>query len=295
MNKVTNVLVLGAAGLLGHAVLQLLSLRGMQVLGVVRGESARLRLPVALQPIIQVAGDLGDEHTLARLFNTTSPHIVINCVGVVKQSQAAADPLTVLPVNALLPHRLANLCEDIGARLVHISTDCVFSGEKGLYREADLADARDLYGLSKYLGEVGAPHVTLRTSLIGPELGSSHGLLEWFLAQSGPVRGFTRALFSGLPTAELARVIGDVVLPEPRLCGVYHVAACPISKYDLLRLVAHVYDKAIEIVPDDTLVIDRSLDGSRFQEQTGYVAPSWPQLVQQMKTFELLSVPGQSI
>jgi len=191
-----------------------------------------------------------------------------------------------VPINTLFPHRLARLCETVEARLIHISTDCVFNGQKGGYTEEDPTDAQDLYGLSKYLGEVNYPHsVTLRTSIIGHELRSANGLIGWFLEQEGECRGFTRAIFSGLPTVVLARVVRDLVIPDAKLHGLYHVAAEPISKFDLLQLVADVYDKSIEIIPDDTLVIDRSLAADRFHEATAYVPPQWPELVSIMHSY----------
>jgi len=213
--------------------------------------------------------------------------VVINCVGVVKQLESAEDPLVVLPINALLPHRLVRLCETNGARFVHVSTDCVFSGKRGNYQEHDPADADDLYGRSKYLGEVDYPNaITLRTSIIGHELSTTHGLIGWFLSQAGQVRGYRRAIFSGLPTVELARVIRDYVLSQPELRGVYHVSAAPISKYDLLTLVAKTYGRTTQIVPDDNVVIDRSLDSLRFRQATGYEPPVWLDLVRRMHEFQ---------
>jgi dTDP-4-dehydrorhamnose reductase len=230
--------------------------------------------------------DVESGDSLAKAIAAVRPDVVVNCVGVVKQLAAAGDPLAAIPVNSILPHRLARLCELAGARLVHISTDCVFCGTKGMYGEQDPADARDLYGLSKYLGEVDYPHaVTLRTSIVGPELQSAHGLVGWFLSQSGRVKGFRKAIFSGLPTVELARVIRDYVLPRPQLRGVLHVSSAPISKYDLLRLVAQEYGSHTEIAPDETLVIDRSLDSRRFRDLTGYAPPDWPELVRSMREF----------
>jgi len=224
---------------------------------------------------------------LARVFAEVKPQTVVNCIGLIKQLADANDPLQALPVNAMLPHRLARLCELGGARLVHISTDCVFAGTRGNYRESDSADATDLYGRSKHLGEVTYPHtITLRTSIIGHELSSGHALLGWFLAQEGQVKGYTKAVFSGLPTVELARVVREVVLPRPELSGLFHVASAPIAKYDLLKLIADVYGKRIEIIPDDGLVIDRSLNAERFRDATGYVAPPWPELVKRMFEFK---------
>jgi dTDP-4-dehydrorhamnose reductase len=192
-----------------------------------------------------------------------------------------------IPINSLLPHRLARLCKSAGARLIQISTDCVFLGARGMYREADIADAQDLYGRSKLLGEVDEPHaMTLRTSLIGRELASARSLVGWFLAQEGSVKGYERAIFSGMPTVELARVMRDFIIPHPDLHGVYHIAARPISKYELLKLVAAVYGKQIRIIPDRDLVIDRSLSGERFHGATGYVAPDWPELITRMHDFQ---------
>lgn len=285
-NTPARILVLGATGMLGNAVLRVFAgSPGFDAWG-----SARSAAPEGAAPVLRervVTGiDVEDDAALARLFGELRPAAVVNCVGLVKQLAAANDPLAAITINALLPHRLARLCEGHSARLVHISTDCVFSGERGNYAESDPADAQDLYGRSKLLGEVDYPAaITLRTSIIGHELSSAHGLVGWFLAQSGKVRGFTRAIFSGLPTVELARIIRDHVLPRPGLRGLYHVSAAPIAKYELLRLVAARYGKEIEIVPDDRLVIDRSLDSSRFRAATGFQPAAWPELVAAMHDF----------
>ena len=282
-----TVLVLGASGMLGNAMLRLFgSSNTHDTWGSARSASVCGFMPPALRERVICGVDVDNNDALMRLFAQVRPHVVINCVGLVKQLAAAADPLSAIPINSMLPHRLAQLCRVAGARLVHVSTDCVFSGTKGMYREDDPADAQDLYGRSKLLGEVDYPNaVTLRTSIIGHAVAAAHGLIDWFLAQPGPVRGFTRAIFSGLPAVELARVIRDHVLPQPQLRGVHHVSAAPISKYDLLRLVAQAYGKHTEIMPDDKLVIDRSLDSKRFRELTDYVPPTWPELVRVMHEF----------
>lgn len=283
----TRVLVLGASGMLGNAVLRLFAASpGFEVTGSVRSMNSVASLTPRVRSRVLSGIDVENHDSLIQLMSATSPQVVINCVGLVKQLETADDPLAALPINALLPHRLARLCALAGARLVHVSTDCVFSGAKGMYREDDPADATDLYGRSKHIGEVDCPHaVTLRTSIIGHELGSAHGLVEWFLAQSSGVQGFARAVFSGLPTVELARVMRDVVIPRPDLHGVHHVSASAISKYDLLTQVAGVYNKPIPIALDERLVIDRSLDSSRFRAATGYVAPEWPMLIRSMHEF----------
>lgn len=286
-NKQTRVLVLGASGMLGNAVLRLFSQTpGYEVIGSARSSNVLRLLPEGLRDHVICGVDVESFDSLTRLFVNARPDVVINCIGLVKQLAEADDPLAAIPINALLPHRLARLCDLAGARLVQMSTDCVFSGAKGMYVEADMSDAKDLYGRSKYLGEVDYPHaITLRTSIIGHELSGAHSLVGWFLAQQGSVRGFRRAIFSGLPTVELARVIRDHVLPHPELCGLYHVSAEPINKFDLLTLIAGAYGKTIAITPDDTLVIDRSLDSSRFREIAGYKPAAWPELVRGMHEF----------
>lgn len=239
-----------------------------------------------LGPQILTGVDVENQDSLVAVLEKIRPDAVINCIGLVKQFAESDDPLLALPINAMLPHRLAHLCALIGARLVHISTDCVFNGKRGGYRESDLSDAEDLYGKSKHIGEVAMPHtITLRTSIIGHELNSTHGLVEWMLAQEGRIKGYRKAVFSGLPTVELSQIVRDIVLPADQLSGLYHVAAAPIAKFDLLKLVATAYGKSITIEPDDAVVIDRSLNADRFRDATGYVAAAWPALVEKMKEF----------
>jgi dTDP-4-dehydrorhamnose reductase len=282
-----KVMVLGASGMLGNAVFRLLAdSSGIQVTGTMRSRALLPRLREDLRSKVLADVDVEQFDSLARAFAQVRPDAVVNCIGLVKQLADADDPLVALPINALLPHRLARLCDVAGARLVHVSTDCVFSGDRGMYVESDLPDARDLYGRSKLLGEVDYPNaVTLRTSIVGHELASAHGLVGWFLAQQGTVRGYTRAIFSGLPTVELATVIRDNVLGNPSLHGLYHVATAPIAKRDLLDLVAKQYGLSTLIEPDDRLKIDRSLNGSRFSRATGWTAPDWPELVRRMHAF----------
>ncbi|MCO5413243.1 SDR family oxidoreductase [Ralstonia sp. 21MJYT02-10] len=287
LERKMKVLVLGASGMLGNAVFRLFAESpGFDVMGAVRSPGSLRLLPDALAAQVISGVDVEQVDSLTLTFAQMRPDVVINCIGVVKQIAEADDPLTAIPINSLLPHRLARLCDVAGARLVHVSTDCVFSGTKGMYIEADTSDAKDLYGRSKYLGEVDYPHaITLRTSIIGHELARATSLIGWFLAQKVKVKGFTKAIFSGLPTVELARVIRDYVIPYPELRGLYHVSAKPINKYDLLNLVAQAYGKEIEIEPDATLIIDRSLDSTRFTQATGYQSAEWPELVRRMREF----------
>lgn len=283
----SRVLILGVTGLLGNAMLRVLAeCESLEVHGSTRSVATVQLLRQPLRARVHAGVDAVDADALTRLLELR-PAVVINCVGVVKQLAESNDPLAVLPVNAMLPHRLSRLCALIGARLLHISTDCVFSGTRGGYRDEDTPDAVDLYGRSKQIGEVvDQPHVlTLRTSFIGHELRSRRGLIEWFLSQRGRVHGYSRALFSGLPTVELAGVVRDHVLTRPGLHGLYQVAAPPIDKLTLLRLVAAQYGHDVQIVPDDELIIDRSLDSTRFRQATGYEPPAWPELVRRMHAF----------
>ncbi len=284
---VAKVLVLGAGGMLGHTLLRFLAESpGVVAVGSVRSAAVPEGMPPEIARRVETGVDATDEAALRALLATTRPDAVVNCVGLIKQRPDGQDPERTIIVNALVPHLVARLSAEAGARLIHLSTDCVFSGAAGNYTEDSVPDAVDFYGRSKLLGEVvDGDAVTLRTSIIGPEIGSGLGLLAWFLGQTGPVPGYRRAIFSGLPTVELARVIRDHVLPFPELHGLYHVSAQPISKLDLLGLVKTAYDAPAEPVPDDRVTIDRSLDSSRFRAATGYDPPEWPALVAAMKAF----------
>jgi dTDP-4-dehydrorhamnose reductase len=287
-NQPTRVLVLGASGMLGNAVFRLFAQSpSFLTMGSLRSNNLLRYLAKDLHDRVICGVDVENFDSLTGLFAKSRPDVVINCIGLVKQLPAADDPLVVIAVNALLPHRLARLCEVAGARLVHISTDCVFSGVKGMYTEADVSDAKDLYGRSKYIGEVDYPHtITLRTSIIGHELSGSKSLVGWFLAQHEEVRGFRCAIFSGLPAVELALVIRDYVLPRPELHGLYHVSSKAINKFELLRLVANVYGKSVQIHPDDQLIIDRSLDSTLFCQATDYHPKEWSELIRLMHDFQ---------
>lgn len=283
-----KVLVVGATGMFGSVFFtSALSTSGWDVYGTVRSFEQKKLFHASAAERLLTGVDVTDFSSLERVFKDVDPDIVMNCAGITKHVPGAADPLVAIPVNALAPYLLADLCARHGARLVHISTDCVFNGEKGNYVETDPSDATDIYGKSKYLGEVDAPHVvTLRTSTIGHEIQSKYSLLEWFLSQEGQCQGYTKAIFSGLPTIELAELVRGVIVPRPQLTGLYHVAAKPISKYDLLTLVAKVYGKRIDIEADDTLVVDRSLNADKFNGETGYIAPTWPDMIEKMFTHQ---------
>ena len=273
-----KILILGAYGMLGHKLFLTLSKR-FDLFATCRIFHKKWS---HILPKERLFADVHADNfdSVIGAVQSVAPDVVINCIGIVKQLEVAKDPIPSITINALFPQQLAAVCRSLGTRLIHFSTDCVFRGNKGSYVEDDPSYATDLYGRTKFLGEVNEPNcVTFRTSIIGHELKSKHGLVDWFLSQKSKGRGFTRAIYTGFPTVELARIITDYVIPNRELSGLYHVSSDPISKYDLLRLVAKQYNKQIEIEPDGDLHCDRSLDSKRFRTATGYSPPSWEELV----------------
>jgi dTDP-4-dehydrorhamnose reductase len=278
-----KLLVLGGDGMLGHQLLRSLAARH-EVRVTLRRELAAYReygLFNASNAYDHV--DVTDDARLLDVLAEARPDCLINAVGIVKQRPQASETIPSLKVNSLLPHELALMARCIGARFVHFSTDCVFSGRKGNYSETDLPDPVDLYGRSKLLGEVDAPQcITIRTSIIGHELANRKSLVEWFLAQRGVVRGYTRAIYSGVTTIELARILDMLITDHPQASGIWHVASKPIDKFSLLKLVCRQYGMDTEIVPDADFQCDRSLDASKFSVAFGYTPPSWEQMIAEM-------------
>lgn len=280
-----KILILGVTGMAGHALFRYLSAqKDLDVHATARTRRGldRWFSPAAADRILSSV-EADDFDTVAGALSSLLPEVVINCIGIIKQSPLANDPLTATAINSVFPRRLSHFCRSAGARLIHLSTDCVFSGTRGGYDENDTPDADDLYGRSKLLGEVVEPHcLTVRKSLIGHELKEKRGLMEWFLAQEGKVDGFAGAVFTGLPTIELARILAEYIIPNENLNGLYHVGSEPISKYELLKLVAGRYGKKIEIIPRHEFQKNRALDSAAFRRLTGYRPPSWPELVDRM-------------
>ena len=279
-----KIMVLGASGMLGNAILKFFASDvNYSVRGTIRSSNSVCLFPENIRDQLISGIEIDNDDGLLRLFEEVQPNVVINCIGMVKQLANANDPLVALPINSLFPHRLVNICKASDARLIHMSTDCVFTGRKGMYTEEDVTDSLDLYGVSKRLGEVDYPNaITLRTSIIGHELNGNRSLIDWFLSRQGHVCGFTQAVFSGLPTVVIAQLIRDYVLPNPDLTGVYHVSADPINKFDLLSLVSNIYGKEIQILKDNSFKIDRSLDSSKFKTATGFSSATWTELIQSM-------------
>lgn len=271
--------------MLGHALFAHLSnQKNLDIYATSRTKSGLAPwFPKSLANKVRGEVDATNFDKVVRAIASIQPDVVINCIGLIKQLPWASDPLSAITVNAQLPHRISLICRTANARMIHISTDCVFNGNKGAYTERDTPDANDLYGRTKLLGEVSYPHcVTLRTSIIGHELKVFNGLIEWFLSQKGTVNGYVNAIYSGFPTVELAHILSEFIIPNPDLQGIYHLSSESISKYELLKLVAEKYGKRQKIVPFADFFVDRSLDSSAFQKITGYSPPSWPELVNNM-------------
>ncbi len=279
-----RILILGGAGMLGHRLVADLK-NDFEVWATLRGSLGAYERYGVFDPARTLSGvDVLNVDAVTEAMARVRPDAVINCVGIIKQLASAKDPLLSVSINSLLPHRLHRLCQAGGARLIHFSTDCVFSGRTGNYTEDDPSDALDLYGRSKFLGETaGDGALTIRSSIIGHELQSATGLVEWFLSQrGGRIQGYRQAIYSGFTTIEMARIVRMVLTAQPQLSGTVQVSSDRINKYDLLMLVRRAFGVEVEIVPDDTVRIDRSLDSTRFRGLTGYMPPSWPQMIEEM-------------
>lgn len=265
--------------MLGHAIFQTLNRTYDQpVFGTVRRTDDISLVDSALQPFVKVIPDLMNVSALSKLVDELRPTVIINCTSL--QKSDFNDLPKALALYAVFPKRLSIICKQRNVRLIQISSDGVFSGEKGNYRETDVPDAEDVYGLTKFLGEVDGEHVvTIRTSIIGHQLKTSGGLVDWFLMQKEPCRCYSKAIFSGFPTVVLADIIGERILPRPELSGLFHIASDPISKFDLLKLVSCRYGHGVEMISDDSVTLDRSLSGEKFENATGFSPPPWSELI----------------
>jgi len=279
-----KVLIFGANGMLGHKLIQKLG-STFDVFGTIRGafetvERFRIFDPKRIVEFVNAQ----NTDSIEAAIKATEPDIVINAIGIIKQVPSAKDVITTLEINSIFPNRLAEFSAKYGFRLINISTDCVFDGVTGNYSESDVSNATDLYGKSKNLGEVIADNcLTLRTSIIGRELDSSHSLIEWFLSNRGGLaKGFVDAIYSGFPTTIFADIIKNLLIEHKELSGLYHVAADPINKFDLLTLINRYYDASITITLSHELKIDRSLDGSKFREATGFKPLAWEEMIRVM-------------
>jgi dTDP-4-dehydrorhamnose reductase len=279
-----KLLIFGGGGMLGHKLVRQFRDK-FDVWATVRGRAADYARFDLLRPERMIGGiNVEDAGAVRRAIEAVNPDVVINAVGIIKQLPSAGDVIKTLEINSIFPNRLAELAREFGFRLICISTDCVFNGLNGNYTEDSVPDAYDLYGKSKNLGEVtGENCLTLRTSIIGRELGTSHSLVDWFLSNRGKkVKGFVNAIYSGFPTIVFADIIASLITDHPKLHGLYHVSSEPINKFDLLLMVGKYYRADIEIEPDTDFRIDRSLDSTRFRKETGFQPLDWEEMVRRM-------------
>lgn len=280
-----NILILGATGLLGNTLFRFLSQSdNLQIFGTTRIPNSKEYFTQPLADRLLAVNNLEHTKEIAQLLDQVRPDVVINCISYRRSSKQ--DLMHLLSMLSVFPRRLKDICGNRGIRVIHFSSDGVYSGAHGMCTENEIPDAEDYYGIAKYLGELDGFNVlTIRTSMLGHELASKNGLLDWFLSQTDACNCYTKAIFSGLPAVEIARIVRDFILTNESLNGIYHLAAEPISKFELLALVRQQYGKKIKMIPDDSVVIDRSLSAERFRLVTGYTPPSWQEMIATMHSF----------
>jgi dTDP-4-dehydrorhamnose reductase len=279
-----RVLILGGTGMLGHKLVQTMG-EIFETWTIIHGPFVDVAHTGIFDEQRTIENtDVRDYASLEEKIRSIRPDVLVNAVGIIKQDPAYRDVEKLITINSILPHKLAEITGRLGCRLILVSTDCVFSGKRGNYKESDPADAEDTYGKSKHLGEISWGNcLTLRTSIIGRELASSNSLAEWFFAQANhPIRGFTRAIYSGFPTIVFSKIISEIITNQRDLSGVWHLSSNPISKYDLLKTINQEFGAGHEIIPDNNVKIDRSLDSGRFRESVGFRPMSWREMIREM-------------
>ena len=283
----TKILIFGIDGMLGHVMTNYFLLeKQLDIYGISKLENLKETNTNLNSAKIFFSNTLDDEF-ITNVIYEVKPDFVVNCIGIVKQSKLMNDYIQMIYINSVLPHKLAKICKKFQSKLIHFSTDCIFSGNKGLYKEDDISDAQENYGRSKFLGEVNyGDSITLRTSFFGHQIKSKYSLLEWFLAEKNKCQGYVNHIYSGLPTLEIARIVKEIIFKYPKISGLYHVSNDPINKYDLLKLIKKIYKKNIKIIKNTDTTLNRSLDSSLFREKIGYKPPSWELLIKQMHKFQ---------
>ncbi|MEW6686545.1 MAG: SDR family oxidoreductase [Candidatus Edwardsbacteria bacterium] len=276
-----KVLVLGVGGMLGHKVYQVFAESGIEVYGTMRKSLPEyISYSIFKEKNVIDNIDVRVSDNVQECLLRIKPDCVINCVGVIKS--LVKDPSETIAINSLFPHRIAKISTLINCRLIHISTDCVFSGKQGDYTEDSIPDATDLYGRSKLLGEVtGEPHLTIRTSIIGRELKTKHNLLEWILNSEGTIKGYVNAVFTGVTTKTLAKLLLRLLF-EFNLTGLIHIGGEKINKYELACLVKKVFRlNDLTVEKFNEFYCDRSLRTERFK-QTGIHVPSMEEMLSEL-------------
>ena len=287
-----KIIILGSNGLVGNTITRyFFEKENYQTIAILRDYSKLKLFQKKFHQEFLIIENILDYEKTKKIIKSVKPDILINCLGITNK-EITINPKQIekfIIINSLFPHWLQRLCSNIDARLIHFSTDCIFSGNKGFYSEKDIPDPPDIYGRSKLLGELNYENtLTIRKSVIGHELASKKGLLEWFLAQNNYVQGYKNVIFSGITVLELARLIDTYIIPRSDLKGILNISGESISKFDLLKILAQVYDKSIDIIPNESMKINRTLNGSQFNKLTGYKISSWSSLIKSMYEFNLL-------
>jgi len=283
-----SILVIGASGMLGHRLWLDLS-KDHHVVGTLRTPNPVLAswASSSSSATLESGFDALDFSGIESLIEKLRPDFVINAVGAIKQYKTMSSE-NMIQLNALLPWRLADACRSHGAKLILVSTDCVFDGEDGNYLETDPTNAKDLYGRSKALGEVTDRDdvLTLRTSIIGRELRGDLSLVEWFLEASKSqqeISGFSKAMYSGLPTHTLAQCVQKIIEQKTFLSGLFHISSEPIDKFSLLQLLARKIGYEGEVVPKSLPVVERSLNSEKLRSAVDFEIPSrWEELIEDL-------------
>ncbi len=282
-----KILILGISGMLGHKAFEILSQNDKyEVFGTIRRKNDIKEYFSESKNVRNIFSgiDACNLNSVLDLIDNQSPDLILNCIGIIKQVKESQNELLSIEINSLFPHKLANHIKGSKIRLVHVSTDCVFSGHKGNYLETDNSDAQDLYGKTKFLGELVnySNCITIRTSIIGPELKTKISLLEWFLSQKGAVNGYVNAIYTGFPTIELINIIENYIIPNSTFSGLYNVSSPLISKFELLKMISKVYKKEIIINPLDEFKNNKSLNCDKFIKDFKFKQKPWSQMVLEM-------------
>ena len=277
-----RILILGASGMLGHMLVRVLSPHHH----VVGTTSSQYDEKSHLARILSVGNwvdhvDVRNLSTVEKTIRDTKADVVINCVGVIKQKMESSNIMDAILINSLIPHQLANICNQTQSRLIHFSTDCVFDGSPGIKKVNDVPNATDLYGTTKRLGEVDyAPALTLRTGFVGRQLSGFEGLFEWVRSQRGKtIDGYQNAIYSGFTAMALSRIIRQIIEEHEQLSGLHQVAGNHINKFELITKLNEYLDLDLTINRNIDFMCDRSMDGSEFTKLTDIAIPSWDDML----------------
>ncbi|MBC7428159.1 MAG: sugar nucleotide-binding protein [Bacteriovorax sp.] len=280
-----KILIFGVGGMIGHRVwLEANQIPNVEVFGLVRKSKTHYEKFGIFNDNVYYDTDVSDWVNVEHILNKLKPDVIVNALGITIRKPEMGDFNLALTVNSFFPHKLLKWAQAIQSRIIHLSTDCVFDGDQGHYLETSQPSAKDIYGKTKFLGEIeGSGALTLRFSCIGRELESHTELLDWFLLQEGKkIKGFSKAIYSGLTNIVIAKEICRVITNFSELTGVYQLSSTPITKYDLLCLAKTYFKLDVEIEKFDNYISDKSLICDKYKKGTGFNAPSWAAMLEEV-------------